>query len=147
MDPFEITVGNYTISRTEDGRIVATRYGAEWADYTGHPVIPKMFDELERLTTPSGAAAKLRAQFDEIMAGTTDEELVAEFESSRSPSPEREKPPHDWENPDWEDDGVIHDWKNYVSEEVQGMWDTFTALQKQAIARQCDTLAGREDWD
>jgi len=40
-----------------------------------------------------------------------------------------------------------HDWRNYISEEVQGMWDTFPDDQKQALAQQANQIAGREDWD
>jgi len=55
--------------------------------------------------------------------------------------------PKNWEKPDWSSAGKVHDWRNYISEEVQGMWDTFPDDQKQALAQQANQIAGREDWD
>jgi len=55
--------------------------------------------------------------------------------------------PKDWENPKWEDAERVHEWKNYVSAEVRGMWDTFTPEQKQALARSAEECASREEWD
>ena len=55
--------------------------------------------------------------------------------------------PPDWAAPDWGNAGRVHEWKNYVSEEVQAMWDTFTDDQKQALARQSEDNASNEEWD
>ncbi|MEM9354629.1 MAG: recombinase RecA [Pseudomonadota bacterium] len=55
--------------------------------------------------------------------------------------------PNDWSQPEWGNAGRVHEWKNYVSEEVRSMWAGFTEEQKQALVRQADELAGREDWD
>ena len=41
----------------------------------------------------------------------------------------------------------VHNWRNYISEEVQAMWATFTAEQKRALARQADAQASAEEWD
>ena len=49
--------------------------------------------------------------------------------------------------PDWEDAGRVHDWRNYISEELRAIWWTFTVDQKMAIARNADDIAGREHWD
>lgn len=59
----------------------------------------------------------------------------------------REYVPFDWENPNWKEEDRVHNWRNYVSDEMQEMWHTFTPLQKQAIARAADEIAGREHWD
>jgi hypothetical protein len=56
-------------------------------------------------------------------------------------------PPHDWEHPRWEDAGKVHEWKNYVSDELADMWQTFTSAQKQAIARNAAEQASNELWD
>ncbi len=37
-----------------------------------------------------------------------------------------ENTPKDWAAPDWGNAGRVHEWKNYISDEVQAMWDTFT---------------------
>lgn len=55
--------------------------------------------------------------------------------------------PRDWKSPNWENTRRVHDWKNYITEEVQSMWDTFTDDQKKAIARSAEEIADREDWD
>lgn len=53
----------------------------------------------------------------------------------------------DWKSPNWEHVGRIHDWRNYIDEEVQSMWDTFTDDQKQALQRQAQEEADCELWD
>ena len=55
--------------------------------------------------------------------------------------------PASYEHPDWDAAGKVHDWRNYISDEVRQMWESFTTEQKAAIARQADNLAGREEWD
>jgi hypothetical protein len=49
--------------------------------------------------------------------------------------------------PDWENTGRVHDWRNYISEELRHIWWTFTVDQKMAIARNADDMADRERWD
>lgn len=56
-------------------------------------------------------------------------------------------PPDDYAAPDWADAGRVHDWRNYVSERLRGMWGTFTDDQKQAIAESAQDAADREEWD
>ncbi len=55
--------------------------------------------------------------------------------------------PSDWQSPEWDEEDKVHNWRNYISEEVQEMWDTFTDVQKQALARQAQSEADNEDWD
>lgn len=50
-------------------------------------------------------------------------------------------------NPNWLGKGKVHDWRNYISDELSVMWHTFTAAQKIAIARNADDMADREEWD
>lgn len=54
---------------------------------------------------------------------------------------------HDYLNPDWGQSDWVHNWRNYVSEDLQQIWGTFTPLQKIKIARSCQAIADREDWD
>ena len=58
-----------------------------------------------------------------------------------------DKPPHDWQYPEWENKSRVHNWRNYVSEELQAMWDTFTDVQKKALAISYDDIASQEDWE
>jgi hypothetical protein len=49
--------------------------------------------------------------------------------------------------PNWKNKQKVHDWRNYISQELQEMWDTFTYKQKEAIARNADEQASNEHWD
>lgn len=33
-------------------------------------------------------------------------------------------------NPNWDDTHKVHDWRNYISDEVKNIWNTFTEQQK-----------------
>lgn len=55
--------------------------------------------------------------------------------------------PHNAHEPDWDNAGRIHDWRNKISDEVQAMWSSFTPEQQAALARQADEQASAEDWD
>lgn len=55
--------------------------------------------------------------------------------------------PDDFENPYWDDDARIHEWKNYVSEEVRILWPTFSKELKAVLARQSHAMAALEHWD
>jgi hypothetical protein len=50
-------------------------------------------------------------------------------------------------NPKWDKAGRVHDWRNYVSENVRALWHTFTEEQKYALVEQADNQASYEDWD
>jgi ABC-type sulfate transport system substrate-binding protein len=50
-------------------------------------------------------------------------------------------------NPRWGEDGHVHDWRDYISQDVQKMWNTFTDEQKFALVAQADWAAAREEWD
>ena len=49
--------------------------------------------------------------------------------------------------PVWADADRIHDWRNYVNEELQRLWPTFNPEQKRAIAMNAEDIASREHWD
>lgn len=53
----------------------------------------------------------------------------------------------DWRNPQWDAATRVHDWRNYVNDELRAMWHTFSDEQQHAIAKNADDIAGREDWD
>ena len=56
-------------------------------------------------------------------------------------------PPHDYSDPDWNDDSRVHNWRNYIGRSLRSLWPTFTDEQKAAIAENADDIAGREEWD
>lgn len=52
-----------------------------------------------------------------------------------------------YQYPEWDKAGRVHDWRNYISEELRAIWATFTPEQRDAIGRNADEIAGREHWD
>ena len=50
-------------------------------------------------------------------------------------------------HPVWDDAGKVHDWRNYISDELRGIWHTFTPEQRRAIANNAQDIADREEWD
>jgi hypothetical protein len=52
-----------------------------------------------------------------------------------------------YQNPDWDAGSHVHNWRNYISDEVQAMWLTFTPEQRAALGRQAQTQAENEEWD
>lgn len=55
--------------------------------------------------------------------------------------------PEDYLSPDWENKRKVHDWKNYASHSLIGMWDNFTQEQKRVIAQSLQEAADREEWE
>ncbi len=55
--------------------------------------------------------------------------------------------PEDYKNPDWDNIGRVHDWKNHIGEPVRELWESFSNEQKAAIAFGADDIAGQEEWD
>lgn len=42
--------------------------------------------------------------------------------------------PGDFLHPDWKNKQTFLDWKNYISQDVEDIWDTFTVYQKATLA-------------
>lgn len=57
--------------------------------------------------------------------------------------------PEDFESPTWQKIGKVrpHQWKNYVSEDVRRLWQSFNNEQKKALAECFEEIASREEWD
>lgn len=60
---------------------------------------------------------------------------------------ELENPPLDYLEPAWDKAGRVHEWKNYISEEIQGLWLTLIPELRAALARQAENNAWNEEWD
>jgi hypothetical protein len=52
-----------------------------------------------------------------------------------------------YQSPDWDEEDRVHNWRNYVSDELRAMWGTFTPEQRSAIGRSAEEQASREEWD
>ena len=55
--------------------------------------------------------------------------------------------PVDYLNPEWDKKDKVHNWRNYISNDLIKIWDTFSPEQKMVIASNADDQAGNEDWD
>jgi hypothetical protein len=49
--------------------------------------------------------------------------------------------------PQFEQAGRVHDWRNYVPESVQARWGELCSLGKLAVYACAEQAASREDWD
>jgi hypothetical protein len=54
---------------------------------------------------------------------------------------------HDYLNPKWINTTRVHDWRNYISDDLRDIWDTFTDKQKEIIAKNADDQASNEHWE
>lgn len=50
-------------------------------------------------------------------------------------------------NPEWDKATKVHDWRNYVPENIRAMWETFTIAQRIALVQWADDIADNEYWD
>lgn len=53
----------------------------------------------------------------------------------------------DYIYPDFENTEKVHDWKNYVTDEIVLMWSSFNRVQKNAIGEMLQDVADLEEWD
>lgn len=53
----------------------------------------------------------------------------------------------DWQKPEWNSGGFVHNWHNYSIPALEIIWDTFTDDQKKIIAATLDNAASKEHWD
>lgn len=53
----------------------------------------------------------------------------------------------DFLDPDIDNIGKVHDWKNYLSTDLWSIWETFSDYQKQVIAENLQIIADEEEWD
>ena len=55
--------------------------------------------------------------------------------------------PSDWENPQWDEGGHVHNWKTYAGERLREVWPSFSDNQKKAVSASLDDVAASEEWD
>lgn len=53
----------------------------------------------------------------------------------------------DYLKPDWENTSRVHDWRNYITDQMKSQWDKFSSEQKRMIAEMADEAASGEQWD
>jgi hypothetical protein len=55
--------------------------------------------------------------------------------------------PIDWKHPEWDVQERVHNWRNYVSEQLQNHWENMTDATKQIVAANLQNVADNEDWN
>lgn len=55
--------------------------------------------------------------------------------------------PSDYSDPDWSNTSKVHDWKNYIIEELQNCWESFNPKQRLLIATNAQKIADNEEWE
>ena len=58
-----------------------------------------------------------------------------------------EDTPKDYAEPEWSAAGRVHDWRNYINDEIKLMWESFSLTQRAALSRQAEEIASCEEWD
>ncbi len=54
--------------------------------------------------------------------------------------------PSDFKNPEWNEKYRVHNWRNYVTDEVKNEWGNFTKKQKKILSDNFQGIADTEDW-
>ena len=55
--------------------------------------------------------------------------------------------PKDYKEPVWSNENMVHNWRNYISPELQRIWCSFSDEQKAIISSNAAGIADREHWD
>ncbi len=53
----------------------------------------------------------------------------------------------DYIYPDWDKGGKVHNWKNYVSDELKALWEEFSEKQRIVLGENFDSIASDEEWE
>lgn len=53
----------------------------------------------------------------------------------------------EYDEDEFENIGRVHDWRNYISEDMIAIWHTFTDEQRKVIYENAEQIAFHEDWD
>ena len=54
---------------------------------------------------------------------------------------------NDFLMPSWEVYEKVHCWRNYISKDLQEVWQTFTQVQKYLISESAQDSADKEEWN
>lgn len=52
-----------------------------------------------------------------------------------------------FESQNFNDVSRVHDWRNYVPDEIKEVWDNLTERERKLIFIMCEPIADREEWD
>ena len=55
--------------------------------------------------------------------------------------------PTNWEFPQWDDAGRVHDWMNYATAELKDHWHNMDDTTKQIVSACLQDEADREEWE
>lgn len=74
-------------------------------------------------------------------------EVVMEMLSGLSNDEAVQGTPKDYLQPNWNAPKRIYEWKNYIPQEQQAIWSTFSDRQKAVLAKEADKKAMMECWE
>lgn len=81
------------------------------------------------------------------MEDIEDMEDVYDAPPQNDERPEWRPTPSDWSEPKWGEGGRVHNWHNYVSDEIKALYPELSERVRRAIARQAEEQASAEEWD
>lgn len=55
--------------------------------------------------------------------------------------------PYDALEPDWDEYNKVHEWKNYVSDDLKKIWSNLPEYVRKIIAQNFQEIADKEEWD
>lgn len=55
--------------------------------------------------------------------------------------------PDDWEYPQWDDAGMVHDWRNYANSDLKDHWHNMTDTTKKVVSELLQEIADTEEWE
>jgi hypothetical protein len=55
--------------------------------------------------------------------------------------------PFDWQNPNWQEEERVHNWRNYATDILIANWGRFPDDAKQMISEALNNAADREEWE
>lgn len=79
--------------------------------------------------------------------GTFTPEAVLEMVQIMETSVGDKDVPKDYLQPNWMGKNRIYEWKNYIANEQQAMWETFSDRQKSIFAKEANKKAMMESWE
>jgi hypothetical protein len=79
--------------------------------------------------------------------GSFTPEVVMEMLTGLSNDESVKDIPKDYLQPNWNAKNRIYEWKNYIPQEQQAIWNTFSDRQKATLAKEADKKAMMESWE
>jgi len=77
-----------------------------------------------------------------IIKMTPEEVIEHELNTIRNPPPNV-----DLDNPEFDNAGMVHDWRNYVPYQVVNQWARLSKEERAVVVFMAQKVANEEEWD